>query len=424
MNREISVVGLLLVFFWNVVVMYNLTEPKYSRAKTRTIWSVSMAALLLLSWILVYTIGVDLTAPVLGVVSMFVTIAVLFIVSSDSMPKKIFLVITYFNFFFLIIQGAFIIAGMFFSPVTEPYQILSVIIRNLLHIILVPLYFKFLHPKFRAVRVRRDREWWVLSIVSAMFTFVYINQAMLVNRVWKLPSDYLPILISIYIQGAATCLVVFRTISYMDKTAEASLMEQNTHFLTEQIERLVQAEEDARRLRHDIRHHLTNIYEYAKSGDCEKLVHYIEEYDNLMTDTAVKSYCANRTVNNILSAYAGEAEKAGIEYVCEANIAAELPIKDTDIVAILANLLENALNGCVSSGKKSPRTEIYIREKNRKLVILCNNPCPDSLIISEGLPKNKSIGISSILSSCEKYGGKINYTVKNGICSVCAVLDI
>ncbi len=424
MNVDISVVGLLLVFFWDVVVMYNFTEPKYSRAKTRAIWCVSMAALLLFSWVMVYTVGVDLTAPILAVVAMIVTIAILFIVSSDSIPKKIFLVITYFNFFFLIIQGSFIIAGMVFTPETIPCQILSIIIRNLLYIILTPLYFKFLHPKFRAVRVCRNREWWVLSIVSVLFTFVFITQAMVVNRVWSLPSDYLPVMVSMYIQGAATCLVVFRTISYMDKTAEASLMEQNTHFLTEQIERLVRAEEDARRLRHDIRHHLTNIYEYAKSGDCEKLVRYIEEYDKLMTDTAVKSYCANRTVNNILSAYAGEAEKMGIEYVCEANIAAELPIKDTDIVAILANLLENALNGCVSSGKKSPRTEIYIREKNRKLVILCNNPCPDSLIIYEGLPKNKSIGISSILSSCEKYGGKINYTVKNGICSVCAVLDI
>ncbi len=424
MNREISVVGLLLVFFWNIVVMYNFTEPKYSRAKTRTIWSVSMAALLLLSWVMVYTIGVDLTAPVLGVVSMFVTIAVLFIVSSDSLPKKIFLVITYFNFFFLIIQGAFLIAGIFFDPVTEPYQILSVIIRNLLFFILVSLYFKFLHPKFRAVRVRRDREWWVLCIVSVLFTFVYMNQAMVVNRVWKLPSDYLPILISIYIQGAATCLVVFRTIAYMDKTAEASLMEQNTHFLTEQVERLVQAEEDARRLRHDIRHHLTNIYEYAKTGDCETIVRYLEEYDKVLTDAAVKSYCANPTVNNILSAYAGEAEKAGIEYICEVKTAAELPIKDTDIVAILANLLENALNGCVKSGKEKPSTEIFIREKNGKLVIVCNNPCPESLIITDGLPKNKGIGISSILSACEKYGGKINYTVKNGICSACAVLDI
>jgi len=424
MNVEISVVGLLLVFFWNVVVMYNLTEPKYSRAKTRAIWSGGMAALLLFAWVLVYTIGVDLTAPVLAVVAMIVIIAVLFITSSDNIPKKIFLVITYFNFFFLVIQGSFIIAGMFFTTETIPYQILSIIIRNLLYLILVPLYFKFMHPKFRAVRVCRNREWWALNIITVLFTFVFITQAMVVNKVWRLPSDYLPVMISMYIQGAATCIVVFRTIAYMDKTAEASLMEQNTHFLTEQIERLVQAEEDARRLRHDIRHHLTNIYEYAKSGDCETIVRYLEEYDKLLTDAAVKSYCANRTVNNILSAYAGEAEKAGIEYICEVKTAAELPIKDTDIVAILANLLENALNGCVKSGKEKPSTEIFIREKNGKLVIVCNNPCPDSLIIYDGLPKNKDIGISSIISSCEKYGGKINYTVKDGICSVCAVLDI
>ncbi len=424
MSERVALVGLLLVFFWNIVIMSRLAEPKFSRRKIKTIWFCSMTALLLIGYLLMYAVGIDVAAPALSLISMVVLIAILFVTSSDCAAKKVFLVITYFNFFFLVVQGSFLIAGIFFEPDTEPYQILSIIVRNLLHLILIPLYFKYLHPRFRTVRVCRSSEWWLLSVVSVLFVFTYILQAMVVNRAWKLPPAYMPVLISIFIQGVATCLVVFRTIIYMDKTAEASLMERNTVFLSEQIERLVRAEEDARRLRHDIRHHLTNIYEYAKSGDCETLLRYLSEYDKDLSESAVRNFSVNRTVNNILSAYAGMAEKAGIEYVCETNAGADLPIKDTDVVAIFANLLENAINGCKESGAEKPRIEIFIRQKKGKLVIVCNNHCPESLEISDSLPKNRGIGISSILSSCEKYGGKIDYTVKDGLCSACAVLEI
>ncbi len=424
MNKNISLVGVFLVFIWNIIIMERLTEPKYSRKTMRVIWSCCMAVLFLMSYVLIYTVGVDRCAQILGVLSMVVLIAVMFIVSTDCVPKKFFLVLTYFSYFFLATQGAFTVSGLIFQQGTDVYQIFSVILRNVINIILVPLYFKFLHPKFRKVRVRRNSEWWYLDIISALAIFVYMSQAMVVNRMWKLPSEYLPVLFGIFVQSIATYLVVFRTIIYMDKTAEASLMEQNTIFLTEQIERLVRAEESARRFRHDIRHHLTNIYECAKSNDCETLLNYLEECDKDLSDTAIKNYCMNRTVNNILSAYAGEAEKAGIEYVCEANADAKLPIKDTDIVAILANMLENAINGCKELGAEKLRIEVFIREKSGKLIIVCNNPCSERLVISDSLPQNKGIGISSIISACEKYGGKIDYTVKDGICSVCAVLEI
>jgi len=404
--------------------MYRLTEPKYSRAVTMSVWFSCMAAILLIAFILIYTAGVDRAVQVLSVIAMASLIVVLFIVSADCIPKKVFLVDAYFNYFFLVTQGTFTVSGLIFEQGTNAYQIFSVVLRNVINIILVPLYFKFLHPKFRKVRVRSNTEWWYLNITSVLATLVYISQATFVNRMWSLPWEYLPVLIGVFIQSVATYFVVFRTIIYMDKAADASLMEQNTGFLTEQIERLVRAEEDARRLRHDIRHHLTNIYECAKSDDFDTLLSYLKEYDNVLADTAVKNFCVNRTVNNILSAYAVEAEKAGIEYICEASADTELPVKDTDIVAILANLLENAINGCNEADPDKPRVEIYIREKKGMLIIVCNNPCSDKLVLVDDLPKNKGIGISSIVNSCEKYGGKIGYTVKDGICSVCAVLEI
>ena len=92
-------------------------------------------------------------------------------------------------------------------------------------------------------------------------------------------------------------------------------------------------------------------------------------------------------------------------------------------MAILANLLENALNGCKELAQ--PKIEINILEKDSNLLIVCSNTCSDMPDISDdGLPKKRGIGISSIISACGHYNGSLDYTVKDGVCSAYAVLEI
>lgn len=404
--------------------MSRLGTPIYPRRKTAVIWSVSMAVMLITGYVLMYTVGMNRGAPILAITAMFAALVVFFKTSSDPLPKKCFLLVTYYNFFYMIVQCGFLFSAMVYEPDSEPYQQLSIIIRNVIQLITFVLYFRYVHPKLRAVNVRQNSEWWYLCVISALFTVIYITQAMIVNRVWLLPASYTPVLIAIFIQGIATFLVVFRTISYMNKTAEASLMEQNTKYLSEQIERLMQSEENTRKLRHDMRHYVINTSELIKAGDTEGALRYLNDWDGELSEASVKQYCYNRTINNILSAYERKTTAANAEYICKASAAADLPVKDVHLVAILANLLENALIGCKESDARHPKIDIYIREKAGKLIIVCNNSCPDKLEIVGNLPKNKGIGISSILSACGNYNGKIDYTVKDSVCSVCVLLEI
>lgn len=99
-------------------------------------------------------------------------------------------------------------------------------------------------------------------------------------------------------------------------------------------------------------------------------------------------------------------------------------MREIDIIALLGNLLENALHGCLKSGKEKSCIEIHIRVKGGRLMIVCDNTCSDDLELSDGLPVGKSIGISSILAVCRKYSGNLDYQIENGVCSVCAVLII
>lgn len=427
MTERTALIGLFTIFFWHGLFLSKLGKPFYSRKKTTVIWSVSMAVSLITSCIMMYNVGISRGAPIMTVVALIAVLIVFFKTCPEAVPKKFFIIITHFNFFFLILQSSFLLSSFVYEPDSEPYQILSIIIRNVIQFVTFVLYFRYIDPKLRTVKVRQTGEWWYLSAISAIFTMIYITQAMAANKIWLLPASYTPVLIAFFIQGIATFLVVFRTISYMDKNAETSLMEQNTKFLSEQIDRLMQSEENTRKLRHDMRHYVVNTSELLKAGDVEGALSYLNDWDSELSEASVKQYCFNRTINNILSAYERKTDASKVEYICKASAAADLPVKDVHLVAILANLLENALNGCkeLEAGQsEQPKIEIQIREKDGNLLIMCRNTCSDKLEISDDLPKKRGIGISSIISACGHYNGTVDYTVKDGVCSVYAVLEI
>lgn len=124
------------------------------------------------------------------------------------------------------------------------------------------------------------------------------------------------------------------------------------------------------------------IAAYAKTGDSAAILSYIGECGNEISEAAVKLYSANRTVNSILSVYAGKAEENGIGFLVRCNATRKLAVREIDLIALLGNLLENVLHGCQESGKENKSIEIHIRLQNKRLIILCNNTCSACAVLN------------------------------------------
>ncbi|MDE7206962.1 MAG: ATP-binding protein [Lachnospiraceae bacterium] len=299
----------------------------------------------------------------------------------------------------------------------------TIVLRCVALLLLLVLYRKYAIVILHSL-TESGKRWWNLALIALLF---YLLQAVVsvLNARNAIPDVYLLLLFTaISFVMCAVYGIVFSNISYMKKDAEAALIRQNAEYLSGCLSVLQNAEEANRRLRHDMRHHIEAIAEYAKTDDTSAILAYIGEYRIAISEAAVKQYSLNRTVNSILSAYAGKAEENGIDFTARCNVPKELKVREIDIIALLGNLLENALYGCLVSGKEKLCIEMYVRLQNSSLVILCNNTCSDYLKLSGGLPTGKSIGISSILSVCRKYDGNLDYKIENGICSAYAVLNL
>lgn len=208
---------------------------------------------------------------------------------------------------------------------------------------------------------------------------------------------------------------------------EKQLLEMNEQLLLRQLELGRQAEEEAARIRHDVRHHCLLIREYVKAKDKEGLLEYLKQYGEDIESTRTEPVCRNKAVNGILSVYGGYARNRGIQIDMKVEAGQELPIRDIDLVAILANIFENAIHGCMDSKAEDPYIRLSVVQKGHKLVIQCQNTCAENTSLYNGRPKGRKkegLGVSSIVKTAARYQGETDFSIKNDSFHIRVLLNL
>jgi len=198
---------------------------------------------------------------------------------------------------------------------------------------------------------------------------------------------------------------------------EKELMKINEQLLRRQMDLMRESQQETARHRHDMRHHMLLIREYAQKEKAVGLLGYLDQYEEEIENGSLKEICANQAVNSILSAYASKAKLKDIRVETEVSLPFTLPVRDIDWVAILANIFENAIHGCLSSGRPDPLIQIQILKKGRKISIQCVNTCSEQITFLKGIPQSDTgggIGVSSILKTAARYRGETDFSVRDG----------
>ena len=131
----------------------------------------------------------------------------------------------------------------------------------------------------------------------------------------------------------------------MSEAAEKRAVETQNKLLVAQIEaETAQIALDAQ-ARHDRRHHNLVLLEFAGNNDIERVREYLESLVN--SDSEVWGevrHCENMTVNTVLTVYERRARENGISVNISAKAARDLSVLPQDLVVVIANLFENAIN--------------------------------------------------------------------------------
>ncbi len=167
------------------------------------------------------------------------------------------------------------------------------------------------------------------------------------------------------------------------------------------------------------------IEEYIRNGENGKLLGYVKQYKEYIESTEVDCICSNETINSILSVYSRWAKEKGIQVTMCVKAAGEIAVKDIDLVAVIANIFENAIHGCIESCQPQQKIDISVMRKGKKIVVQCRNTCLKGIKLKDGMPGNgKGTGIYSVMKVVSYYNGEAEFDVKDEMFIVKILLNI
>lgn len=179
------------------------------------------------------------------------------------------------------------------------------------------------------------------------------------------------------------------------------------------------------KLYHDYKHHISAIQSLVYEENLDGLKEYIDNLDIVHFDINTKKWTGDSAVNFIINNKIGECKKHGIEFEANIDFPVDTNIQSNDMVTILANLLDNAIEACNRIEKPvTKRIKLVIRRINSMLVIKVENPCYETpQIIDKRFMTNKKNkyehgwGLISVENTAHKYEGTLRsaYDSENNI---------
>ena len=408
------------VFGGHAYTLFLLSPRKYHLRTSCHIWfGVFVASLLLIP---LSTLQTFIAPPVVcHSLALLICGTVFLLTSSGSTLQNLFLFASFTNYFVFSLAASQAIVGHYMD--SDPIAIIEF---RLIFMILFCVVIVFdIRPAFQKVAKNVQRGWFSLTMLASIFSVCLIVLMFISGLFVESNSQFITTLVALFIIMASAYIVIFRLIMILSKESQKERLELEGKFLREQLESYEQLERESRKNRHDFRHHNLIILEYAKDHNHEAIIQYLQEYEAVAESKQIPHLCANITVNSIITAFARRAQDQGIRMDTNIRIPKNLFVKDTHTVAILANLLENALKGSLLS-KEKPWIDFSMIQRGPKLIIQCKNSCADNIHFLNGVPRavgRTGVGITSIIDTVSDYAGNTEFSADDGVFTCRMVLN-
>lgn len=163
--------------------------------------------------------------------------------------------------------------------------------------------------------------------------------------------------------------------------------------------------------RHDFRHHLQVLRAYSASGEWQALDQYLSEIDRSFALLEPGVRTGNSAVDAILTSKFSLAREKGIEIKATANVSRALSLPAMDMVVILGNLLDNAIEATLPLPDVERLIRVYLETKGNYLYVCITNRTDElKLTASDGIfstihGAGRGLGLPKVRSLVHELGG-------------------
>lgn len=207
--------------------------------------------------------------------------------------------------------------------------------------------------------------------------------------------------------------------SIVRQSVQTAKAEEEAQRLAQQVEidalsyrKMMDNIDQARAVRHDVRHHMRQIGSMLQRGDHEGAEAYTQTYMERMDAKSQTTVCQNYLVNNIVLYYLELCQKNDIELRHRIALSELTGISPVDLTVLFSNILENALNACRQVTEGRPFINLHSECVGASLVIVMENSLNPRASATE---TGSGIGMKSVAAIVKTHDGQMDAGPKNNL---------
>ncbi len=186
--------------------------------------------------------------------------------------------------------------------------------------------------------------------------------------------------------------------------------------------------EQMERLRHDMKNHMISLQGLLKSGEYEKMAHYLDQMAALGAFEPEEPVTGNKAVNALLYQKQKESREKNIRWSCHVHIPGNFYVEEIDLCIILGNAIDNAIEECDRLQEPSEKfIEVQAEMADQFFLLKIKNGTHLQEIRETYVSKKRNkgmtgIGLSNIRDAALKYNGVVELEIRAGVFSISVLI--